>query len=576
MTHRIRRQILDLELPREEDAEELQRRAARLFRDKVAPALERQFDALSEDGVYLRIDRLELDLGALPEDNWEQAYVEEVLKQITVQINDLSYRAGEVRADTAFDAAGRAPGSYWGQFGSPATENKSGSFRLQNLPLQARNEHIFLTFLNSGILPWYAGTERLEMLETIMREQIPGIAEPLRALFRRQPAAVKRLAYQFSPSFVYTLLDAVLGVPSGWMATFTDVMVRFQATGQSTDSTAGQKVTGTYESIIPPLSRRTLAAILERMVPAALNASMPAPSANTPAALVEWLFLAEPELFKNLLPDALSSSPKPGREVNALPAAAPHSSVPGSMAEESPASVTKTPASETTKQVAGDPAAPHSSIPGSMAEESPASITKKSEIPAPETTKRAAGDPERASTFAPKKTPLPDEDFIMVENAGLVLLAPYIAPFFKNLGLTEAGNFTGTETQQRAVHLLHFLATGAEHPDEPQLTLCKLLCAWPWEEPIEQDIDLADAEKEEAIRLLQAVIANWEVLKNESINSLQVNFLQRAGQIFRPADDRSWRLRPERQSYDILLDRLPWSISIVRLPWMQEMIQVEW
>lgn len=534
MTHRIRRQILDLELPREEDAEELQRRASRLFREKVAPALERQFDAISRDDVYLRIDRLELDLGALPEDNWEQAFVEEVLRQVTGQIRDLYHRAAPSETLATFESDSRSAELVWEHFSGGSLGKTGRTPALKSLDTRLRTESIFLTFLRTGILPWYAGTESLEILEAQAREQIPALAPALRALFLQEPAAVKRLVFQFSPLFVSAVLEAVLKTPAGWIETFKKALENFEI-----PPLAGRKTTDPTEpgALIP--SRRVMAVIMEKMIPAALSGAIPAPAKNTPAALLEWLFMLEPVILRNLLQGSpFAVKPRTGTGT--------------------PEVASSKPAIQEDMQEAASAAAP------------------KPLPPAHEPARPAAAAPEKRPAHDPKKMPLPGEDFIMVENAGLVLLAPYLHAFFKINGLVEGTAFIGPAQQQQAIHLLHFLAEGAEQPEEQQLTFCKLLCAWPWEEPIEQEITLNDAEKAECERLLEAVITNWSVLKNASTGSLRANFLQRQGQLSRSDDNLSWRLRTERKSYDLLLDRLPWSISVVRLPWMTGMIQVEW
>ena len=58
--HRIRRQILELELPREAGALALQQRAGRVFQERVLPQLEAIFDRIAPPGRFVRIERLEV------------------------------------------------------------------------------------------------------------------------------------------------------------------------------------------------------------------------------------------------------------------------------------------------------------------------------------------------------------------------------------------------------------------------------------------------------------------------------------------------------------------------------------
>ena len=164
----------------------------------------------------------------------------------------------------------------------------------------------------------------------------------------------------------------------------------------------------------------------------------------------------------------------------------------------------------------------------------------------------------------------------MVDNAGVILLGVYLPAFFQELKRTDGKTFPTPDDQYRAIHLLHYLATGLEHPEEPALALPKLLCGLPLEEPVPLELELSEAEKNESNDLLRAVIQNWPALKNTSPDGLRSGFLQRMGHLSRTESQSAWLLRPERLGQDMLLERLPWSISVIKLPWMEEAIQVEW
>jgi Contractile injection system tape measure protein len=162
---------------------------------------------------------------------------------------------------------------------------------------------------------------------------------------------------------------------------------------------------------------------------------------------------------------------------------------------------------------------------------------------------------------------------IYVENAGLVLLHPFLPRFFQALGIASEGEVI--VQPERALCLLHFLATGQRIAPEHELVLPKILCNIPLTAPVEADMDLTDSETEEATALLEAVIGHWDVLKNTSIDGLRGTFLLRAGKITR-RDDGDWRLQVESKAFDILMDQLPWGISMIKLPWMPRMLWVEW
>ena len=161
---------------------------------------------------------------------------------------------------------------------------------------------------------------------------------------------------------------------------------------------------------------------------------------------------------------------------------------------------------------------------------------------------------------------------IYIDCAGLVLLHPFLPQFFEALGIAAEDTLLQPD---RALCLMHYLATGQTFAPEYELILPKILCNISLETPVESDVSLTSDEQEEAEALLEAVIHHWDVLKNTGIDGLRGTFLLRAGKITLQGDG-DWRLQVESKAYDILLDQLPWGIGMIKLPWMQRMLWVEW
>jgi hypothetical protein len=184
----------------------------------------------------------------------------------------------------------------------------------------------------------------------------------------------------------------------------------------------------------------------------------------------------------------------------------------------------------------------------------------------------------RSNLFGNQETPInetehPDaREGIYIENAGLVILHPFLPRFFEALDITAGDKLLEPE---RALGLLHFLATGQPLAPEYELVLPKILCNVPLKTPVAFDPALTAEEKEEASALLQAVIRHWEVLRNTSSDGLRGTFFIRPGKLSL-RDNGDWLLQVESNSFDILLDQLPWGISMIRLPWMDKMLYVEW
>jgi hypothetical protein len=175
---------------------------------------------------------------------------------------------------------------------------------------------------------------------------------------------------------------------------------------------------------------------------------------------------------------------------------------------------------------------------------------------------------------APHTKTIINEEGIYVNNAGMVILHPFIHNFFKRLDLVSEGKFIDRYARQKAVYLLNYLATGYTGAEEHELVIAKILCAWPFQETIEPEIRFSKKEQDEALNLLMAAIIQWGILKNTSATGLREGFLQRNGKLFTREDN--LYLQIETSSIDMLLDHLPWSFGMVKLPWMDGILRVEW
>jgi hypothetical protein len=168
--------------------------------------------------------------------------------------------------------------------------------------------------------------------------------------------------------------------------------------------------------------------------------------------------------------------------------------------------------------------------------------------------------------------PHPDADTgIFVGDAGLVLLHPFLPALFEGLALSAGERLLAPE---RALHLLHYLATGEDCAPEYELPLAKILCELPLTQAVHANLALSTAEKDHAQALLDAVIGHWSALRNTGVDALRATFLLRRGKLSRRDGD--WLLQVEPDTADILLDQLPWGISPIKLAWMEPMLWVEW
>lgn len=164
---------------------------------------------------------------------------------------------------------------------------------------------------------------------------------------------------------------------------------------------------------------------------------------------------------------------------------------------------------------------------------------------------------------------------LYIQNAGVVLLAPYLSQLFNKLELlNKEGLWKNDNCQIKAVELIHFLTFGTDEMMEYTCILNKLLVSMPISLPLETEISLTIEEKTLCESLLTAVISNWSALKSSSIDNLRGSFLIREGRLSKH-DDR-YDLKVEDKGFDKLLDKVPWSFKLVKYKWMKKPVFVDW
>ncbi|MEM6829006.1 MAG: contractile injection system tape measure protein, partial [Bacteroidota bacterium] len=184
-------------------------------------------------------------------------------------------------------------------------------------------------------------------------------------------------------------------------------------------------------------------------------------------------------------------------------------------------------------------------------------------------------DPAQRSTIFKKlHSTFEETDFISIQNAGLVILWPFLPRFFENLKLTSEGKFHDHEARMKAVCALQYLCYEEEELFfEGILPLNKVLCGLALEEVVEQ-ASLSAEEKEQAEGLLHSVISRGPLWTNLSLEGFRTSYLRREG-LLRTRDDR-WILQIKKETHDVTLQKLPWGFNVVKLPWMSDPLMVEW
>jgi len=171
------------------------------------------------------------------------------------------------------------------------------------------------------------------------------------------------------------------------------------------------------------------------------------------------------------------------------------------------------------------------------------------------------------------RTPASDSAYY-INNAGLVLLYPYLKTLFEKAGYTTENKFLNTTAQTGAIYLLDYAAFGGAKSSEHLLVLNKLLCGLDIVQPITNNKQLSEQHKYLVESMLQGLINNWSIIGETTIDGLRESFIDREGSLIEQED--KWLLTIKTMSIDVLVDKLPYNFSTINLPWMKKPLQVNW
>jgi len=544
--HRINRVEIELEVDDVPLAQELSDRAGRMHERRIAPILDRVCGELSDDQALDRIDRLEVDLGAIPVEGFEEDFVARL----------------EPALRAALSAALRRR--------SPRSDQ----------PARAALE-VLEVFALTGSLPWWADARDEEVVARHFARAAGEAPEALVALLRRiagDTAALDRLARASDAEALLALAGAA-------------------RVGEGAPRTPGPLTPAQRRALLSALAareaepREAREAVGRVAKPDGTVARGPSVSGTAPAAGAAAS--GEPGRSERTAAEDQRTAPEAPTIVATAAASGGEAGRSERTAEERRTVSTPSEAEVTGAQPPPQPMDHADSgadlaagtreelvtpIPAVPAPRPPAA-PRRLEVPSarPGSPATIAPAPTTPAIQAARRAVLARLDELYVDDAGLVLLWPFLERFFVRIGLVEEEKrrFLNEDAAIRGVALLEALVTGDPAPPlEFRLPLPKLLCGRALESDFALEDPLPPEQLAEGDVLLTAAIDRAQVLGELSIPGFRSTFLQRRGAL--TTRDGAWLLQVERQTHDVLLDRFPWSWSWVKLPWMPDPLQVEW
>ena len=590
-THIIQEQILDIQLAHREHAFEIQNRLSAVYHSEVIKVLEEVCDQAAAPDRFIQIDELAIDLGDISALHLEADFKAKVRHHLAEALEARVPRIQRSRSP-ASETAGQP-------INSRRRPDAAATLQTDERLMTTSEYRLALLrhFLQTGTLPWWAAISGPSELDDALAGLIQKGSRKLSRWIQEailDQSIRRRLIHQFPDPLIAGLIELLAPdhqlTIKGWGQDLNQIFQLARPVGVSPAWVRFH----TWDAVWQALSRHNLT---QKTLLQSVLAAVSTQSGLSEHDLIESLHVAVNlkttgyEVFAGRLPQLIESRLREIKQeankkaqLREAPGIDLHHSKksPDGMRDRS-AEKFPTPQTDRTAKKPGRAERKLSSPSEDFgltegAGEIPAVETPARKIPKDSDTinniihKNNTDTRYEAGPFQSSAPAAVPEYY--VENAGLVILWPYLAHFFRTLTLLVNNAFVDDFAAMRAIHLLQHLVAGEEKTAEFLLPLNKVLCGWDLAKPVAKGIDITPTEKVESNNLLSAVIAHWKALKNTSIAGLQASFLQRMGVLTN--QNNNWLLQVEGLTYDLLLNQLPWGISMINLSWMKKMLVVEW
>ena len=611
--HIIKKQIIELNLSSQEGAFELQNEVSRIYRLKVIPLIDNLLSQFSDADKIHRINTLEINLGNIDINNLEQELIDKITEQIkqqlakTISLSSSSWSTQpqsktELRESSRLLSKNAVLSSeIEAEAGENIGENKITSVNATRNPIlydrietldiaskRASQLEIFSYFIQTGMLPWWAKKLSKQELEEYGDRSIINSPNQVKHIVQqslKNAKQLQRIIYQFSDSILLKIAGLFTANLVKFIADYhTDIKSVLEQLEQTRNIPKTKLRLDIWQGLLFSLSsdRNTqvdkLKLIEENLLHIATINRINYPDfLNKIAAEIEHI-VREGKRFKSTLPEILDRIQIPSKEpqfvkereqLEHLLRELQHLDLNSQILPQHKQQINQL--KTELKALLNDISNP------AQLQSLSDLITHFKQLQKTCQTLKANIQQELNSNqtrFYNAVNTFSDSDEIYIYNAGLILLWPFLNRFFVKIGLVQEQIFLNTISAERAALVLQYLVDNSTEIPEHILPLNKILCGIDLLEPIDTKLEITEQERAESENLLSAVIQNWSILKNTSIEGFRKAFLQR-NSILRVRDG-GWLLQVERETYDVLLDRIPWSIRVVKLPWMDNILYVEW
>lgn len=554
--HTVRKFVMDFKLAEKNDSFQFAGLMRSFYYQQAVEIMDEIFSEECGSDEHVFFDRIELDLGRIRYDDFERNFKEKlrsaVKKIIAEKLEVMRYENGT------------------GKYGSAGTERffddeKNKTVEPRMLSGVEYKLALIKYFIEHSVLPWWAETSEVDF-DLLVSELISVEPEKIKKLFMKnfnEPVYVERIIRQFEKSTIEKIIAAFNPAEAEHaillLKNLLAVIHEFEKQNRVFVKEPAAFEEKLYRELLLTIDKEIYGEPLPlKFLERALLTAASFLEMNVPEFL-EILFehINQPEQRQKQFGNVFVSLVKKIIDTKTF-----------SM---KPKQTTAKGGEEKRKTAATDSKIVDGAEEKEMKEERMKHRTEQKTI-----SKRSHGKilhPEKIEEEKKEEAKLFDED-IFIGNAGLVLLNPFLKQFFTKLSLLNDDGFENTEAQTKAVHFLQFIISNSNENAEHLLPLNKILCGLDVSFPVTKKVEISESEKQICSELIEAVIKNWDKLKNISSQGFIESFVKREG-ILKIKEEEIF-LRVERKAYDILLSQIPWSYSMIKLSWMKKILRVEW
>jgi hypothetical protein len=178
--HILQKQIIDIQTSSINIQEPLTEKLRSLYYERLLPEMQDVFSSIVDENTWIRLDRLELELGVLPEENLSDTLTSKLREVLYNKLKDIVEEGSQKQASNS------------------------------SLNVVNRTQETFFFFLDNGYLPWWYSSEDLFELEENVLSQInshPDFKEKLLEKISTDSICLSRLQKQFSNNLILRILD---------------------------------------------------------------------------------------------------------------------------------------------------------------------------------------------------------------------------------------------------------------------------------------------------------------------------------------------------------------------------------